>query len=281
MKIIHLSDTHVGRDNNAQRLQMLLDDIRTLGPPDQYLIVHTGDLNDNASPATMQQSRGLLDPLAQAGWRILMCPGNHDYGDALHVDPQCAALFRDGFGSYLFGRQAPQFPVLTLTQDCALIGLDSNAAELGWWQRWAAEGQLGQAQLAALNRLLDQPAVRQRKVLVYLHHHPFFDAFVVRSDVADGHLLSHLLGWNTRRFRRLKDAYSLLQCLRDRVDILLFGHQHLGLDYRTEAQRYGIALALDASSSTATQMDTDRMRYRVIDVASNRVEVRLVGWGTL
>lgn len=277
MKLIHLSDTHVGRDNNAQRLQSLLDDIASLGDPADYLIVHTGDLNDRGSLDAMQQSRALLDPMADKGWRILLVPGNHDCGDALHVDPGCAAQFRDHFSSYLFGRQPKQYPVLTLTDDCALIGLDSNEAEMGWWERWAAEGYLGEAQIAALNTLLDRPEVRQRKVVVYLHHHPFFDAFAVRADSGDKGYLSHLFGWNTRRFRRLKDAYSLMQCIRDRADILLFGHQHFGLDYSAEGQRYGIPLALDGSSSTATQMDTDRMRYRVIEVGSGRVETRFVG----
>jgi predicted phosphodiesterase len=277
MKLIHLSDTHVGRDNNTQRLQSLLDDIASLGNPADYLIVHTGDLNDRGNLDAMQQSRALLDPMAEKGWRILLVPGNHDCGDALHVDPGCAAQFRDHFSSYIFGRQPKQYPVLTLTDDCALIGLDSNEAEMGWWERWAAEGYLGEAQIAALNTLLDRPDVRQRKVVVYLHHHPFFDAFAVRADLGDRGYLSHLFGWNTRRFRRLKDAYSLMQCIRDRADILLFGHQHFGLDYSAEGQRYGIPLALDGSSSTATQMDTDRMRYRVIEVGSGRVEMRFVG----
>ena len=164
--------------------------------------------------------------------------------------------------------------MLTVLDDWACIGLDSNAAELRWWERWAAQGHLGRAQISALNALLDSAQVRQRKVLVYLHHHPFFDAYAVRADLADGNYLTHLLGWNTRRFRRLKDAYSLLQVLRDRANVLLFGHQHFGLDYSAEGQRYGIGLALDGSSSTGTQMDTDRMRYRVVDTASLTVTSR-------
>jgi 3',5'-cyclic AMP phosphodiesterase CpdA len=276
MKIIHLSDTHVGRDNNGQRLQALLDDVVSLGDPTQFLVLHTGDLNDNGGTGDMQQGSALLDGLAAQGWRIFLAPGNHDYGDALHTDPRCAAQFAQHFGRYLFGLQAPLFPVLTLVEDCALIGLDSNAAGLSWWERWAAEGHLGAPQLADLNHLLDRSEVRQRKVLVYLHHHPFLDAFAVRADAAEKAYLSHLLGWNTRRFRRLKDAYSLLQCLRDRANVLLFGHQHFGLDYSTEGQRYGISLALDASSSTCVQMDTDRMRYRIIDTANLTYQTRCV-----
>jgi 3',5'-cyclic AMP phosphodiesterase CpdA len=276
MKLIHLSDTHVGRDNNALRLQQLLGDIASLGDPADYLIVHTGDLIDRCALDCMQQARALLDPMVAKGWRIVLAPGNHDCGDAMHLDPQCAQAFHDHFSSFIFGHQAKQFPVLTLSGDCALIGLYSNAGVMGWWERWAAEGCLGQAQRDALNALLDRPELRGRKVVLYLHHHPFLDAFVVRADVGDHRLLAHLLGWNTRRFRRLKDAYSLMQTVRDRVDILLFGHQHFGLDYSGEGQRYGIGLALDGSSSTATQMDTDRMRYRVLDVASGRFETRFV-----
>ena len=279
MKIIHLSDTHLGRDNNLQRLQALLEDIAKLGDPAEHLIVHTGDLNDTGSLNNMRQGRALLDNMAAKGWRVLLAPGNHDYGDALHTDPHCAAQFCEQFSRYLFARQPARFPVLTLTADCALIGLDSNAAGLSWGERWAAEGHLGQAQIAELHALLNEPQVRRRRVLVYLHHHPFFDAFAVRADVADRAYLSHLLGWNTRRFRRLKDAYSLLQCLRDRVDVLLFGHQHFGLDYSAEGKRYGIALALDASSSTCTQMDTDCMRYRVIDTQNMGFATRFVVLG--
>ena len=149
---------------------------------------------------------------------------------------------------------------------------------MGFWERWMAEGYLGSTQLEKLNRLLDSSDVAGRKVIVYLHHHPFFDAPVVRADVGDRGYLAHLFGWNTRRFRRLKDAYSLMQCMRDRVDILLFGHQHFGLDYSAEGQRYGIRLALDASSSTATQMDTDRMRYRTIDTTTGSVTTRFVAF---
>ena len=278
MKIIHLSDTHVGREDNERRTQALLDDIAATQDPVHSILVHTGDLIHHGRSDEMRSGRALLDGMTARGWRIFLAPGNHDYGDSLHIDPDWAAEFRGQFAPYIFGTTAPQFPVLNVLDDCAFIGLDSNEAEMGFWERWMAEGYLGQAQLERLSRLLDAPEVRQRKVIVYLHHHPFFDAPVVRADVGDRGYLSHLFGWNTRRFRRLKDAYSLMQCLRDRVDILLFGHQHFGLDYSAEGQRYGIGRALDASSSTATQMDTDRMRYRVIDATTGAITMRFVAF---
>lgn len=276
MKLIHLSDTHIGRDDNVVRMERLIADIVSLGDPQDFLVVHTGDLNDTHSLDNMDLGRKVLQGLSNRGWRVLLAPGNHDYGDSLHVDPHSAQRFQATYASYLFGEQPPQFPVLTLTDDCALIGLDTNAAEMRFFDRWFAEGFLGAPQIAALNALLDRPEVLSRKVVLYFHHHPFFDAFAVRADVGDKGYLSHLFGWNTRRFRRLKDAYSLMQCVRDRVHLMLFGHQHFGLDYSAEAQRYGIGMALDASSSTGTQMDTDRMRYRVIDTHNSTFVTRFV-----
>ncbi|MDT8990197.1 metallophosphoesterase [Curvibacter sp. APW13] len=278
MRIIHLSDTHIGRDDNLRRMQALLNDMRQHCNPQTHVLVHTGDLINHGHSSEMMVGRDLLQGMADAGWRVLLAPGNHDYGDSLHVDPEWAAQYRQTLAPFLFGDTPATFPVLRLVEDCAFIGLDSNAAEMGWWERWMAEGYLGGAQRARLSAMLDSAEVRTRTVIVYLHHHPFIDAPMVRADVGDRAYWKELFGWNTRRFRRLKDAYSLMQCLRDRTDILLFGHQHFGLDFSAEAQRYGIPLALDASSSTATQMDTDRMRYRIIDSTTRTFETRFVAF---
>ena len=276
MKLIHLSDTHVGHQDNAQRLSRILQFIAKNHDPKDTLLVHTGDLNDNASPELMQQGRSILDAFAAKGWRILLAPGNHDCGGATHVDPDMAKRFLRTYLAYIFGPSAPQFPVLTLTDDCAFIGLDTNQAEMNIWERLFAEGRLGARQINALDALLESPDLKGRKTILYMHHHPFFDAFAVRPQLGDVGYFKHFIYWNTRRFRRLKDAYALMQCIRDRVDILLFGHQHFGLDYSAEAKRYGISVALDASSSTCTQMDTQRMRYRVIDSHTATFETRFV-----
>ncbi|MET3105209.1 3',5'-cyclic AMP phosphodiesterase CpdA [Oxalobacteraceae bacterium GrIS 2.11] len=276
MKIIHLSDTHAGRDNNEARLNKLVQDILSLGDPDEFIVIHTGDLIDQGNEQQRDAGLRILAQLKDKNWRVLLCPGNHDYGNAMQVDPRLAQQFRDKFSSYIFGSEPLHFPVLHLLGDCALIGLDSNQGEMGWLTRWFAEGNLGAAQIAALGAMLDRADVRDKYVVLYLHHHPFFDSYVVAPDVGDGHYFSHLLGWNTRRFRRLKDAYSLLQTIRDRADMLLFGHQHYGYDYSAEGRRYGIPIALDGSSSTCTEMDTDRMRYRIIDTNTGHITTRLV-----
>ena len=64
--------------------------------------------------------------------------------------------------------------------------------------------------------------------------------------------------------------------LRDRAQVLLFGHMHFGLDCGGEGRKYGIKLAMDGGSTTCTDDDTDRMRYRVIDLPDLSSTVRML-----
>jgi 3',5'-cyclic AMP phosphodiesterase CpdA len=276
MKLIHISDTHIGTGDNAMRFERVVDDLlaHPPGAPHECVIVHTGDLIDSASDANRRAARVLLDRLATR-YRVLLCPGNHDYGDATSVDEEDAEAFQRAFGDYIFQGQPSSFPVLSeVGDDLVFIGLDSNAEELNFWERWFAEGHLGEEQLSALDRLLDSPAVAGRQVVVYLHHHPFSFGYSVMPDVGDRNPLYNFFANLTRPFLRLKDAYSLCQVLRDRVQVLLFGHMHFGLDCSGDGQKYGVRQALDGSSTTTTDNETDRMRYRVVDLSDLSYAVR-------
>lgn len=277
MKIIHLSDTHIGHQDNFERFSALIDDIIAHPPalPGQCCVVHTGDLIDRADPALQRQGRGLLERLRDAGFAVFLCPGNHDYGNAMGISSQAAASFREAFSSYMFAGQAADFPVAhRLDAKTVLILLDSNAAELGFYSGLFAEGHLGQEQLTRLNQMLDEPDFASGKIILALHHHPFSDAEAARPDSGDGHLLHHLVVNLTRSFRRLKDAYSLCEILRSRVDCLLFGHRHFGLNCSSQSQFYDIPCALDAGSSTGTDNLADRIRYRIVDTVTGNVDVR-------
>jgi len=260
------------------RFERVVDELLANPPdaPQNCLIVHTGDLIDSASEANRQAGRVLLERLA-ARYRVLLCPGNHDYGDAMSVGPEAAHAFLQAFGDHIFQGKPPTFPVFSeVGSDRIFIGLDSNAAELNFWERWFAEGHLGEAQLTELNRMLDSPAVQGKQVVIYLHHHPFYFGYSVTPDVGDRNPLFHLYVRLSRPFRRLKDAYSFSQIVRDRAQVLLFGHMHFGLDCSAEGGKYGIRLALDGSSTTCTENDADRMRYRVIDLADLSHKVRML-----
>jgi DNA repair exonuclease SbcCD nuclease subunit len=277
MKLLHLSDTHVGHSDNLVRLERLIGDIIANPPdlPERCCVLHTGDLIDSASPAHRQAGKGVLDRLRQQGFRVFLCPGNHDYGNAMGIASAAARDFREYFADYIFAGQMPEFPVVHLLDERnALLLLDSNQAEIGFWKGLFAEGNLGREQLQKLNEMLDRPEIRSRQVILGVHHHPFSYAYKVTPDVGDGHLLHHLVVGLTSAFRRLKDAHSLCETIRARVRVLLFGHRHFGLNCSSDSQSYDIPLALDGGSSTCTDRNSDRMRYRVIDLDTLMIETR-------
>jgi 3',5'-cyclic AMP phosphodiesterase CpdA len=279
MKIIHLSDTHIGKGGNAERTDLVVDDLLRRPPdePTRCVVVHTGDLIDAATAENRLAGRARLERLQEAGFRTVLCPGNHDYGDAVEVNNDAARIFKKEFASWIFHGEQQEFPVLLrLDDDCMLIGLDSNAAELRFPHGLFAEGNLGPQQLDRLNHLLDSDAVKGKKIVLSLHHHPFYYGYSVMPDVGDGRLLKHLAARLTRPFRRMKDAYSFCQIVRDRVRLLLFGHMHEGLDCSDESAKYGIPLALDGGSTTDTERVHDRLRYRVMDLDAMTQTVRLI-----
>lgn len=277
MKLLHLSDTHVGHGDNLARLERLVADI-IANPPDlpgRCCVVHTGDLIDSASSANRQAAKAQFDRFREQGFPVFLCPGNHDYGNAMGIASAAARDFREFFADYIFAGQAREFPVAHLLDaQRALLLLDSNQAEIGFWKGFFAEGNLGREQLQKLNALLDRPEIRTRQVILGVHHHPFSYAYRVTPDVGDGHLVHHLVVGMTRTFRRLKDAYSLCETIRTRVRVLLFGHRHFGLNCSSDSQCYDIPLALDAGSSTCTDNNSDRMRYRIIDLDTLTTETR-------
>ena len=293
MKIIHLSDTHVGHADNEMFFRKIVGDLTKSRPCDtqQHLIIHTGDLIDNADNISEREAaRTLLEELRAFGYCVLLCPGNHDYGDSMTMSRRHAIDFRSTFSDFfnLEGDTCAKgvhtlaygaddiFPVLHIIEDIALIGLDSCWSEMNWMNRFFAEGKLGMEQLFTLNTMLDRPELAGKKIVVYLHHHPFYYGYTVKPDLSEARAWSHWRASVTRSFRRLKDAYSFNQIVRDRVHVLLFGHMHFGLDCRAESQKYGIPLAFDGSSSTCMNMDTDRMRYRIIDLDTMTAETRFV-----
>jgi len=279
MKIIHLSDTHLGTGENAARFGMVVDDLITNLPADprQCVVAHTGDLIHAATAENRQAGKAALDRLAAAGYRVILCPGNHDYGDTFGVSSEAAEIFKQEFAPYMFHQEPQAFPVLHHLDDGhVLVGLDSNAAELSRLQRWFAEGHLGESQLASLNRLLDTKDLAGKKIVLCLHHHPFYYGYSVMPDMGDSHILKHLVVRVTRPFRRMKDAYSLCQIVRDRVQAVLFGHKHEGLDCSPESVKYGIGLGLDGGSTTDTDDSNDRLRYRIVDLASMTHVTRMI-----
>ena len=93
MKLIHLSDTHVGRADNHLRLQKLLQDIASLGQPQDFVIIHTGDLCDQGIESEIRQSRALLDPMLAQGLAHSAGPRQPRLRQCLANQPGASAAF--------------------------------------------------------------------------------------------------------------------------------------------------------------------------------------------
>jgi hypothetical protein len=112
------------------------------------------------------------------------------------------------------------------------IGLDSmrTQAESGHTGFWVADGEIGEPQLRNLSALLasiqspDQDGTTHRTV-VYLHHDPTNRDYVMK----------------------LTDKDAFWEVVRNKIDILLFGHTGGLGEYQQEEKEYGIGRILQSN----------------------------------
>ena len=240
-KIIHLSDTHLGYEGLSTRMRDIVTRIIfTKENAENYIIVHTGDIVEDATAeGSYQEALSHFDRLKQAGFTVLFVPGNHDYGTGTRGVDSYVQAFKQAF----YGAENISYPIKTIIDTIAFIGLDSMAEELNWYDRLFAEGELGSAQLLRLKNMLENDtSVKQAQYkVIYLHHHPF----------------------HPRAFHRLKDSAELGKILKThQIDALLFGHNHDGLVWNG---KWGIKRAYDAGTSTGKQGKPSP--HRVIDLS--------------
>ncbi|MGN7614544.1 metallophosphoesterase family protein [Magnetococcales bacterium HHB-1] len=243
-KIIHLTDTHIGYKKLNQTMGLLVDRlILHKQPASNYVIVITGDLVDDATQKNAYKPMvAHIQELKQAGFEVLLVPGNHDYGTGSIGHKKYVPRFKKAF----FGNKKEDFPKLDIIDDIAFIGLDSMEAELHWLDRFAAEGDLGEKQLTKLENMLQSAKVKAcTYCVVYLHHHPLAP----------------------KLFHHLKDADELGEILRNaprKIDALLFGHNHAGKVWNGH---WGISRVYDGGTSTGKGGKPNP--HRIIDLSKH------------
>lgn len=240
-KIIHLSDLHIGFWNCEAKAAKIVDKIIKDEDPQSSVIIITGDVVEQGRrDKNLAKALKLVNELKDAGFSVLICPGNHDYGTGMINSGKNADNFKK-----IFLPQVKEFPQVDIINDVAFIGLDSNAGELHWYDRFFADGELGGAQLDRLDNILADPEIVNKKKVIYLHHHPF----------------------NYLPFHHLKDSKKLKKVIENRIDVLLFGHLHFGRSYNNT---WGIKVVLDGGSSTgkrAARVLGIQVKHRVIALA--------------
>jgi 3',5'-cyclic AMP phosphodiesterase CpdA len=244
-KIIHLSDLHVGHYECGANFWTIVQKITSLKQPAKnFIIIITGDIVDNANhDEQIDEAVEIIEILEEHGCRVLVIPGNHDYGNGAQGNKKFVDLFKERY----YKTKHVTYPKLDIIGKTAFIGLDSTAEELHWHDRFFSEGELGKKQLSALKKMLKDPRVAKRKKVVYLHHHPF-----------DFKLAMHL-----------KDSSELKKIISNKIDAILFGHYHRDPEVagKDTNGRWGIPRCYNAGSST--HKNGDLGSQRIIDLSKD------------
>ena len=253
MRILHISDLHIGKEETdvdewRQAEKIVRRVVRAWGDDeDKPLVLITGDVVDDGREVEFIEARRILRPLHRAGFQVAALPGNHDYGwNGSHAQEKRFKLFK----RYLLGIETRvTYPFVPYADDdVTVITLNSMQAETGFWDGLLADGELGDRQLNELGELittLRDERKKTHKIVVALHHHPFLfpgDPPLKKAK----ELLAH----------RLKDGADLMRLLSGRIDALLFGHEHRHVDFsqafegQVFTEKYDIPCILCSGKST-------------------------------
>ncbi len=223
IQFICVSDIHFGKhmgshgcrdDERAQKISRIRD--RYFDDNNDAYLIAAGDIADDGKVSQFRNGLTALTPFAR---KVLLTPGNHDYGKTgLAYNSKSAKNFDAILTASLHAKRNSSFfaktePVLKIITDSAgnekvlTIGLNSNLKTNTY--KDLACGEIGNSQLTALKKILAKKAYRDLPKLLYLHHHPF-----LRYDLEDIGL-------------KLYDSELLMAVVSGKVDALIFGHKHL------------------------------------------------------
>lgn len=231
MKLGHISDLHIlelrnlrpwhfankrvvgslnlllkrSKSHSTDVVHKALDQLSSL---DVDHIAITGDLTNLALPSEFEAARRVVDDISGALNRVSVIPGNHDY---YTPDAKKNRRFETFFADYLVGdvtdyTQPSGYPFCKIRGDVAIIGLNSAIVSPPMY----ATGRVRERELDATRALLADPKVRERFIVVMIHHHllPFEHSRV-------------------EYLRRLTNAKDVLRVLREgNVDLAIHGHNH-------------------------------------------------------
>jgi len=247
MKFVHISDLHVGEHGTRDALvEKLIDKIvrHYAREREKPLVLITGDFVHDGKQEQFNQADKLLFKLHNAGFQMLMCPGNHDYGETGLADDFQARQRYTRFAMKLTTRKSDpdsgvqnirdgqwNYPIVNKYDNDYFIGLDTmqGVFRLSWYYRfWAgftAAGWLGQSQLTKLESIM--ATIRRKNenanIILYMHHHPF--------------------NFNFRfRVMQLHDRLRLHKIIKNKVSILLFGHNHVERRLWDKQKQNGIGI---------------------------------------
>ncbi len=266
MKIVHLSDLHIGytksKWNCTKRATAIANAIVSeCQPARDYVVVITGDIVDKGRKhAQIKQASKIFAIFDKHDIVYIAVPGNHDYGSGWGISLKHQRYFKKA----LYGNPDEIFPRVDIFHETAFISLDSLQGEFdlsgnnidgGEDLTGGADGAIGPAQSKRLRERFRESEVKNcANRIVLLHHHPIYKA---------------------AGFMELKDAKELTEILEEHeIDVLLFGHKHGG----DELNNYwGIPRVYDGGSSTGKRMENPS-KIRIIDLDKPPGQYSTIAW---
>lgn len=269
LKFLQLTDLHVKGTASKEyvSLMRIVDHILNhYSPATHPVILVTGDFVHHGKKTEYQNANAQLSKLVNAGYRLLACPGNHDFGQGTpgnynHYQNTSRELyFTQVHNTLLSENLAPDvwaggntpFPqTYTLNsngKNYLFIGLDTMHGVLPDPSPLAT-GKVDDAQFNRLDALLSDGAYANHVKIVYMHHHLFSDR-----------LTMYLQG---------RDALQSLLDLRS-VDLVCFGHLHR-FGMWNNLGNIKLAVCGDKMTDTMEEMEKKHLAYHefVIDAAGN------------
>ena len=196
LSVLHFSDTHVGLQvrhmqwkrwfskraigaiNLVRGRAKYFDDadiklaalIRFKEAEGIDLVIHTGDYTALGLESELRLARELVAPLMQPLARYVTVPGNHDIyvheGDSHYrFSEQFCSVLQNDLPEYCRGGH---WPLIRLVgDDIAVIAVNSSRPNP--WP-WISSGKIPQAQLDALEEVLQDSRVKERFIFVITHY---------------------------------------------------------------------------------------------------------------
>ena len=196
-------------------------------------IAISGDLTNLAFNCEYEEAAREVFTIKNAEERVSIIPGNHDYYTADTVregrfEKTFSTLLKSDLPEYI---GADYYPYCRFVgKDVAVIGLNSGMVSPPFF----ALGKVKLEELRRLKKLLADPVLEKRFVIVQVHHH----------------LLPHT--HKLEAMRKLVNAKEVLDILRfSKVDLVLHGHNHFSnIDVLPHLEGKGDIVISGCSSSS-------------------------------